>query len=81
MRRVDKEMKRVTREIKHLEDCVCFPLCKEAGIVPPQGNGCRTKDECSYLKQYFANNRQEVFSLMDRRSYLVQKRDTMSSYS
>ncbi|MFH1332247.1 MAG: hypothetical protein ABIH63_03090 [archaeon] len=81
MRRVDKELKRVNREIKHLEECVCTPLCKEEGIIPLSGNGCRAKNECEYLKYHFSNNQQRVFSLMDRRSYLEQKRDTMSCYS
>lgn len=81
MRRMNKELKRVNREIRHLEDCVCSPLCMEAGIIPPQGNGCRTKVECDHLRQYLANDKQKVFLLMDKRSYLEHTRDTMSLYS
>jgi hypothetical protein len=81
MRRVDKELKRVNRNLKQLEDCICTPLCKEGGIIPQNGNGCRNKLECEQLKYHFANNRERVALLWEQRKYLEVQSAKCNSYA
>lgn len=81
MRRVDKELKRVNRNLKQLEECICTPLCKEERIIPLNGNGCRVKIECEYLRYHFANNHERVDLLWEQRNYLEKKSAALGAYS
>lgn len=81
MRRSDKELKRVTRNIKQLEECICTPLCKEERIIPESGNGCRIKLRCSYYDYHFANNYERILMVKEQKSYLEQKRNQLCPYS
>lgn len=81
MRRVDKELKRVNRALKDLEECICMPICKELGVVPWNGNGCKSKVECGYLNNYFAKNPGKVGYLLAQRKGLEQQRIKCRMYA
>lgn len=81
MRRVDKELKRANKALKQLEECVCTPLCIKEKIIPVNGNGCRTKVECEYLRQYFAKQPESVDSLWAQRNYLKEQVKKCSLYA
>jgi len=81
MRRVDKELKKVNRTLKQLEECICMPICKEEGIILWNGNGCRAKVECEHLNNYFIKYPEKVGSLCELRSYLEQQKRKCSAYT
>ena len=81
MRMVDKELKRVNKSLKLLEECICTPLCIGEKIIPLGGNGCRTKSECGYLKQYFAEQRETIDSLFQQRNYLKEQVTKCRAYA